>query len=47
MTPRFANLRDGGNLPRARPGLIRNAIKDAIKLAIIAAIWTAVYVVTP
>jgi hypothetical protein len=46
MTPRFANLRNGGTLP-ARPGLIRDAIKDAVKLAIIAAIWTAVYVVTP
>jgi hypothetical protein len=46
ITPRFANLRDGGNLP-ARPGMIRDAIKDAIKLAIIVGIWMVIYVVTP
>ena len=27
MTPRFLNLRTGGNLPRARPGMIREGIK--------------------
>ena len=41
--PRFANLRNGGNLPRKRPGLIR----DAVKLAIIIALVVAFYVVTP
>ena len=41
--PRFANLRNGGNLPRKRPGLIR----DAIKLAIIIAMCVAFYVVMP
>jgi hypothetical protein len=40
--PRFANLRDGGNLPRARPGLIR----DAISLLLIIAMCVAFYVVT-
>jgi len=41
--PRFANLRTGGNMPRKRPGLIR----DAVKLAIIIALVVAFYVVTP
>ena len=41
--PRFANLRNGGNLPRKRPGLIRNAIG----LACIIVIALAFYVVTP
>ena len=41
--PRFANLRNGGNLPCKRPGLIR----DAVKLAIIIALVVAFYVVTP
>ena len=41
--PRFANLRNGGNMPRKRPGLIR----DAIGLACIIVIALAFYVVTP
>ena len=41
--PRFANLRTGGNMPRKRAGLIR----EAIKLAIIIAMCVAFYVVTP
>ena len=41
--PRFANLRNGGNLPRKRPGLIR----DAIGLACIIVMCVAFYVVTP
>ena len=41
--PRFANLRTGGNMPRKRPGLIR----DAIILLLIIAICVAFYVVTP
>ena len=40
---RFANLRNGGNLPRKRPGLIR----DAISLLLIIAMCVAFYVVTP
>jgi hypothetical protein len=40
---RFANLRNGCNLPRKRPGLIR----DAVKLVIIIALVAAFYVVTP
>jgi len=40
---RFANLRTGGNMPRKRPGLIR----DAIKLTCIIGIVLAFYVVTP
>ena len=30
--PRFANLRNGGNLPRAKPGRIRLWIGNAIAL---------------
>ena len=41
--PRFINLRTGGNLPRKRPGLIR----DAIKLACIFGLVLAFYVMTP
>ena len=41
--PRFANLRNGGNMPRKRPGLIR----DAISLLLIIAMCVAFYVVTP
>ena len=41
--PRFANLRTGGNMPRKRPGLIR----DAISLLLIIAMCVAFYVVTP
>jgi hypothetical protein len=41
--PRFANLRTGGNLPRKRPGLIR----DAIKLACLFGLVLAFYVMTP
>ena len=41
--PRFANLRNGGNMPRKRPGLIR----DAIGLACIIVISLVFYVVMP
>ena len=41
--PRFANLSTGGNMPRKRPGLIR----DAISLLLIIAMCVAFYVVTP
>jgi len=41
--PRFANLRTGGNMPRKRKGLIR----DAIGLLLIIAMCVAFYVVTP
>ena len=41
--PRFANLRTGGNMPRKRPGLVR----DAISLLLIIAMCVAFYVVTP
>ena len=41
--PRFANLRNGGNLPRKRPGLIR----DAISLLLIIVISLVFYVVMP
>jgi len=41
--PRFINLRDGGNMRPARPGLIR----EAVKLAIIVGFVVAFYVVTP
>jgi len=40
MTPSFANLRDGGNLPPARPGLIRGLILTPFALV---AIWAAIY----
>ena len=43
MTPRFLNLRDGGNLPRARPGLIR----EGIKLVCIIGLCLFFYGVTP
>ena len=41
--PRFANLRTGGNMPRKRQGLVR----DAISLLLIIAMCVAFYVVTP
>ena len=41
--PRFANLRNGGNMPRAKPGRIRNAIG----LACIIVISLVFYVVMP
>ena len=44
---RFANLRNGGNLPRAKHGRIRLWIGDAIGLACIIVIALAFYVVTP
>ena len=44
--PRFANLRNGGNMPRKRPGLIRLWIGNAIGLACIIVIALAFYVVT-
>ena len=44
---RFANLRNGGNLPRAKPGRIRLWIGNAIGLACIIVIALAFYVVTP
>ena len=44
---RFANLRTGGNMPRKRPGLIRQWIADAVGIiAIIVLVW-AVYVGLP
>jgi len=43
MTPRFLNLRDGGNLPRQRPGLIR----EGIKLVFIIGLCLFFYGVTP
>jgi hypothetical protein len=39
-TPRFLNLRDGGNLPRKRPGLIRGLILTPVAVV---AIWAAIY----
>ena len=45
--PRFANLRNGGNLPRKRPGLIRLWIGNAIGLACIIVIALAFYVMMP
>ena len=44
---RFANLRNGGNLPRAKPGRIRLRIGNAIGLACIIVIALVFYVVTP
>ena len=44
---RFANLRNGGNLPRAKPGRIRLWIGDAISLLLIIAMCVAFYVVMP
>ena len=44
---RFANLRNGGNLPRAKPGRIRLWIGNAIGLACIIVIALVFYVVTP
>ena len=44
---RFANLRNGGNLPRAKPGRIRLWIGNAIGLACIIVIALMFYVVTP
>ena len=41
--PHFADLRDGGNLPRKRPGLIR----EAIKLTCIICLVLFFYGVTP
>jgi len=40
--PRFINLRDGGNMRPARPGLIRAWIADVIAVACLAAIFLAV-----
>ena len=40
--PRFINLRDGGNMPPARPGLIRAWIADVIAVACLAFILMAV-----
>ena len=40
MTPRFANLSDGGNLPPARPGLIRGLILTPFAVV---AIWVTIY----
>jgi len=39
MTPRFLNLRDGGNLPRQRPGMIRTVmmVPVAVMLCYVAA----------
>ena len=45
--PRFANLRNGGNMPRAKPGRIRLWIGNAIGLACIIVIALVFYVVTP
>ena len=39
-TPRFANLRRGGNLPPARPGLIRGLIVTPFAVV---AIWAMFY----
>ena len=44
---RFANLRNGGNLPRARPGRIRLWIENAIGLACIIVMVLVFYVVMP
>ena len=44
---RFANLRNGGNLPRAKHGRIRLWIGDAIGLACIIVIALVFYVVMP
>ena len=44
---RFANLRNGGNLPRAKHGRIRLWVGDAIGLACIIVIALVFYVVTP
>ncbi len=43
MTPRFLNLRTGGNLRSARPGLIR----EGIKLVFIIGLCLFFYGVTP
>ena len=45
--PRFANLRTGGNMPRAKPGRIRLWIGNAIGLACIIVIALVFYLVTP
>jgi hypothetical protein len=42
MDPHYANLRDGGNMPPARPGLIRAWIADVFAVACLAAIFLAV-----
>ena len=44
---RFANLRTGGNMPRAKPGRIRLWIGNAIGLACIIVIALTFYVVMP
>ena len=44
---RFANLRNGGNLPRARPGRIRLWIENAIGLACVIVMVLVFYVVMP
>ena len=40
MTPRFLNLRDGGNMSRSRPGLIRGLILMPFAMV---AVWAAIY----
>ena len=44
---RFANLRTGGNMPRAKPGRIRLWIGNAIGLACIIVIALVFYVAMP
>ena len=44
---RFANLRNGGNLPRAKHGRIRLWIENAISLLLIIAMCVVFYVVMP
>jgi len=44
---RFANLRNGGNLPRAKPGRIRAWIENAIGLACVIVMVLVFYVVMP
>ena len=44
---RFANLRTGGNMPRAKPGRIRLWIGNATGLACIIVIALVFYLVTP
>jgi|AntDeeMetageno51_2_1112566.scaffolds.fasta_scaffold38464_2 hypothetical protein len=38
--PRFANLRDGGNMQPAMPGLVRGLILTPFAVV---AIWAAIY----
>ena len=44
---RFANLRNGGNMPRSKPGRIRLWIGNAIGITCIIVIALAFYVVMP